>query len=526
MAKAAIYGLNSGLDTASIIDGLVAINKRPIDISVAKRDLEIEKLASFEELKSRLLTFKSQVGKINTKNEFLSVAGSFDNNSAISTNTVLDITTTGLATSGTFSFTVEQLAQEGKVVSDGFASISTEITKGVFEIGVGTDKRLIKIDSTNNTVDGLRLAINNSGAAVEATFLNDGNSTNPIRLVISGTQTGADNSVSARLFQTIIGGGQVNALSFTQSQAALDAFIKIDGVAVTKSSNTVTDAITGATLNLKSAGSGIITLQTDTQVITDKVNTFVEGYNDLMAYLNSELLFDPDTNFQGTLFGNPTAQNLQSTLRNSITKVIDGVSGNYQYLSQVGITTQDDGLLLLEEGEFANALNENIGNVTKLFASQGSTTNTNVTFVGATRDTVAGTYDLQVSGGIPQLSKSGENVFTDTTGSGFFYAGSSGTNAEGLNFRIATLTDASYGTITFSTGIAEKLNREIANLTDSSRLGPLVSEINTVTNTIEGLDETITGQERRIEIFEENLKARFSNLEVVMGRLNSQNHPN
>jgi flagellar hook-associated protein 2 len=522
MAEAAINGLNSGLDTAAIIDGLVSLQRRPIDITIAKRDLEIEKLASFEDLKSRLLTFKSQVTEINTESEFLSIAGNFSNNSSSSTNTVANVTTTSAASSGTFSLTVNQLAQEGKITSGGFSSLTDEIAQGTFQITVGDTTTLIEINSTNNTIDGLRLAINNSGIDANATFLNDGDSSNPIRLVISGTKTGADNGVSAQLFHSVIGGGLVEAIPFTETQTAQDAIIVVDGVQATKSSNTVTDVINGTTLNLQSAGSGIITLQTDSQAITDKVGAFIEGYNDLMAFLNSELFFDPDTNFTGTLFGNFTTQNLQSTLRNVISSTLEGVTGDFQYLSQVGITTQDSGLLLLDEGDFADSLNQDIGNVSQLFSSQGITTNSNVTFVGATDDTVAGTYDLRVLNGVPQLSKTGANDYTDATGSGTFYAGAAGTDAEGLNFRIATLTDGDYGTITFAAGVAETLNRELANLTDSSREGPLVAEIDTVTSTIEDFDETITDQEGRIELFEENLKARFSNLEVVVGRLNSQ----
>ena len=522
MAEAAINGINSGLDAASIIEKLVSLNRRPVDVTVAKRDIEIEKLASFEDLKSRLLTLKSQVTTLNSESKFLSVAAAFANNSSSATNTVIDITTTSRATSGTFSFAVNQLAQEGKIISDGFSSLSQEIAQGTFQLQVGNDIKLISIGKSNNTVDGLRLAINNSGANVQATFLNDGDANNPIRLVLSGTKSGEGNDLSAQLFHSVIGGGQVNALNFSTTQTAQDAIVTIDGIQVSKSSNTVTDIISGATINLLSAGSGIVTLQSDSEDITAKVSTFIEGYNDLAAFLNSELFFDPDTNFTGNLFGNFTTQNLQTTLRNVISTTVGGVSGDFQYLSQIGITTQDDGLIFLDEGEFADAINTNIGNVSQLFASQGTTTNTQITFVGATGETVAGTYDIRVLNGVPQLSKTGENNYTDATGSGFFYAGAEGTDGEGLNFRISSLNDGDYGTITFSTGVAESLNRALANLTDTSRNGPLVAEIDTSTNTIEDYDETITEQEGRIVLFEENLKSRFTNLEVIIGWLNSQ----
>ena len=121
------------------------------------------------------------------------------------------------------------------------------------------------------------------------------------------------------------------------------------------------------------------------------------------------------------------------------------------------------------------------------------------------------------------MSKTGENKFTNASGSGSFFAGASDTNAEGLNFRVApSLSDQNLDQITLSLGVAEVINRKISNLTDASRQGPLVSEIDTITKTIEDFDETLDDQEERLALFEQNLKERFTNLEIVLGRLNSQ----
>lgn len=516
-----ISGINTGMDTNAIIEKLVALNQRPIDVIASKEKVEKQKLASFQDLKSRLQTFKSIATTLNTESRFLSTQGTFSNTSATATTKVVDITTTSQATSGVYSFTVSNLAKEGKIVSQsGFSSINSTISTGTFKITVGNTITNITIDSSNNTVEGLRLAINNSGANVTASFINDG-SANPIRLMIAGTQTGSANTVSATMTGSGIGAAPENIIPFTQIQTAQDASLLVNGVSVTKSSNTVTDVIPGAILNLSSIGSGAITLSTDTTAVKQKINTFVNGYNDLMAYLKQQLAVDSNSN-TGVLFGNVAVVNLQQALRDSITAPVAGVSGSYSFLSQVGIRTQNDGSLLVDDGELSTAIANNIGNVTQLFASMGRTSSTGVTYIGFTQNTVAGTYDVRVQNGVPQLSPTGQGNYTDAVGSGSFFAGATGTDAEGLNFRISTARDGSFGTITQIIGVAEKLNRILVNQTDLSRNGPLAAEINTANNTIADDEKAIAAQQVRLTQFTENLKAKFTNLEMVVGKLKSQ----
>ena len=233
MAENAIFGINSNLDTGGIIDNLITLQRQPITIVEAKRALEEAKLLSFQDLKDRLQNFKSVVNTLNTESRFLSTLGEFSNNSSTDTNKVATLTTSSSATSGTFSLVVNNLARETKLLSTGFASTSTEIGQGTLSITVGTTTTNITIDETNNTVDGLRLAINNSGLSVNANFLNDGSATDPVKLVISGTQTGEDNAVTASVTNTLFGFGQETPVSFTETQAAQNASFVLDGVAVT-----------------------------------------------------------------------------------------------------------------------------------------------------------------------------------------------------------------------------------------------------------------------------------------------------
>ena len=522
MAQTAIFGINSNLDTGGIIDNLVSLQRSPITIVEAKRALEDAKLLSFQDLRNRLQTFKGVVNTLNTEARFLSTKGAFSNNNATDTNTVVSLTTNSQAASGTFSLTVNNLARETKLVSGGFDSVTSSITQGTMNIGVGDNSVAITIDESNNTLDGLRLAINNSGLDVKASFINDGSSDNPVRLAVSGTKSGEDNSVTIGVSNFLFGAGTANLVDFTETQSAQNSNFFLDGVAITKSGNVVSDVIEGAVVTLDSTGSGTVTLSSDNDAIKDKVQAYIDGYNELTLHLTSELALETETGETGVLFANFTVQNLQQQLRETISGEIAGVTGDFNYLSQIGIRTLSDGTLSIDDGEFSDALAANVGNVSQLFSSSSTSTSSAVTFVGFTTNTVPGGYDIRVENGVPQLAASGSTTFTDAVGSGNFFAGAEGTDAEGLNFRISSLNDGEYGTLTLSIGVAQITNRILANLTDASLQGPLEAEIDSATETIKDFDETIIQMEERVVLFEENLRERFTNLEVILGRLNSQ----
>ena len=519
MAQNAVFGINSNLDTQDIINKMVSLEARSMDLVEAKKQIEQQKLASFKELKNRLQTFKSVVTTLNTESRFIVNKSVFSNNSSSDNNKVVDITTTSSATSGTYSLVVDNLATETKIISNGFANTTSELENGRVKVTSGSASATVTINSTNNSLDGLRLAINNLGLDVKASFLNDGDDTVPVRLLISGNLTGATGAVTMSYSKDSI--YPVDEISFTTTQEAKNASFSIDGVSISKSSNTVSDVISGAALKLQSAGSGTISLSTDTDAITTKVSDFVDEYNEVSLFLNEQLALDTDTEETGVLFGNFAVQNLQQIFRSSISSKVTGITGDYTYLSQIGISTKSDGTLILDTDVLSEALIDDIQNVSQLFSSRGTVTHSSVTFVGFTSDTAPGYYDLQVSSNVPQLSNSGASTFVNASGSGNFWAGSSG-DSTGLNFRISGLTNGSYGQIWLSIGVAEILNRQLENLVDASLNGPLVTELDTITETVDDYNITLLDQAERLLEYEESLKAKFSNLEIVLGRLNAQ----
>jgi len=168
------------------------------------------------------------------------------------------------------------------------------------------------------------------------------------------------------------------------------------------------------------------------------------------------------------------------------------------------------------------ALTTDLDSVVSLFTSSGTASDANVTFVGFTDNTVAGTYDVQVVGGVPQLSPSGAGTFVDAVDNGAFFTGAFGTDAEGLSFSMDASVDASYGTITLSLGVIPQLKQHLSILLDSSQQGPLTSELDSLTKSIDDLNDTLLRMDDRLELFEKKIRQEFINLEIILGRLDAQ----
>ena len=529
MAFTSIFGIKSGFDSASLVQKLIALQARPMDLKLAQLQAKETELEAFQSLRTQLQTFQSVINGMGTADRFNQTAADFTVTAG--TGNILSIATSSSASVGTHDITVNTLAQETTLLSDtGYASVNDVVPSGMggggttyhIEINVGGALTLVNLNATD-TVQDVVDAINASGADVTASAIDDGSGVNPIKIVIQGNQPGTANAVSAFQFRSPgSGGAQVNEGTFTAAQAATDASVTVDGITFARSTNTISDIIPGVTLNLESLGSGTLTISTDNTAITGNIQDFVDAFNKLTGFIDEQTEFNPETFATGIMFGNSSVQRLESNLRRIATGQVTGTGGTFEFLSQIGITTQNDGKLALDEVKLDAALTTDLDSVVSLFTSSGSATDANVTFVGFIDNTVAGTYDVQVVGGVPQLSPAGAGTFVDAVNNGTFFTGAVGTDAEGLSFSMASLVDASYGTVTLSVGVIPRLNQEISVLLDSSQQGPLTSELDSITESIDDLNETLLRMDDRLELFERNIRQQFVNLEIILGRLDAQ----
>lgn len=518
-----VGGLVSGLDTTNIISKLIELERKPVKLLENKRTLLDTQFSSWQDINKKLYALETAVNGINKKSEFIGVTSSFANNNSLSTQTVLTATASSSAASGTYTIKVSSLAKAEKEVSQGFSSTSSVLGAGygTLSITAGSKTTTISVNSSNNTLEGIKTAINNSDAGVTASIINDGSS---YRLSITGIATGADNKITIQDNITKGGlGANIAIFSWSESQSASNASIEFDGISISKSSNVVTDVIDGVTLNLQSAGSGLITFASDTSKVKQNISNFVNAYNDVLSFIKDQFSYDSNKKTTGgSLFGNNTLMSIQQKLRGIVSNAVSGLSGSYTYLSQIGIRTGEDGKISVNDSELSDALRDNYSQVSKLFTEFGSSTDTNVTYVTHSEKTKGGTYEVRISGGVVQLRKSGTSAWHDATGSGNYWTGGSGYDEEGLNVRLNSMSDGSYGSVTVSLGVAEKMTTEIKYLTDKSYKGLIFAEEEDIQKRTEDINEQIDGLNLRINNKEDGLKRKFTSLEVVLSKLQSQ----
>lgn len=183
-------GLGTGIDFQSIVNSVIAFESRRIDLIRARQAEQTTRLTAIQSFNALLVGLRNQASALGDP-------GDFDVRSATSSNsTAVEATLTGNAAVGTQSIVVNALAQSAQVASQGIASLDTTLGTGTIEITVGGVATTITLDTTNNTLSGLRDAINGSDASVTATVINDGSATNPFRLLLTGTTTGAANTIA------------------------------------------------------------------------------------------------------------------------------------------------------------------------------------------------------------------------------------------------------------------------------------------------------------------------------------------
>lgn len=415
-------GAGSNLDVNGIVSQLMAVERRPLDL-LARREADYQaKLSAFGTLKGALSAFQSAMQGLSDSAKFQAIkAGAADDSILNATANVK-----GKAVPGSYSVEVQQLAQQQKVSSDGFASLSSVVGSGTLTIQYGTydngtntfslnsakAAQTIRIDPSSNTLSGVRDAINAANAGVSATIINDGAGN---RLVLTAKDTGAANSIRVTVNDddgTNLDSTGLSQLAYdpaattgsgrnlTQVQAAQDAKLQIDGIAISKPSNIVTDAIEGLTLNLLKSNAGRSTtldVARDTAGVKASVEAFVKSFNSINQTLKDLGGYNSATKRGGILQGDSTALSIQRGIRATLTAAVGQIPGSFASLSQIGVSFQKDGSLALDSAKLQAAMDSGFDQIGGLFAMRGTSSDSLISYDGASEKTVAGNYAVAVT---------------------------------------------------------------------------------------------------------------------------------
>jgi len=391
MATITSLGVGSNLDLGTLLKQLQTAESQPLVALDAKAKSYTSKLSAYGTLQSALGVLQTAAKKLADPALFQTVTGT------PSVSGILAASSTDASSAGNYSITVSQLAQSQSAIAAGQASTTTAIGNGKITIDFGTISggtldpatgkysgasfavdasrvaKPITIDASNNTLAGIRDAINGADAGVTASIVNDGSGT-PNRLVLVSSQTGEASSMRISVdgdaaLQSLLANDPAGTQNLQQTVVAQNARLTVNGIAITSASNTVKDAIQGSTLTLVNTGTTGLSMKANTSAVTTAVNDFVKAYNSLQSTATTLTAYDADTKTGAALMGDSTLRNLQTRIRQALTTPQAGGADDFKVLTEIGISFQKNGTLAVDATKLDKALASNLAGVSKLFAS-------------------------------------------------------------------------------------------------------------------------------------------------------------
>lgn len=361
-------GLGSGLDIEGLVSKLVAAEGQPASLRLNTKEAKLQTdLSALGSLKGALSAFQTSV-------QGLKDVSAFQARTAISSNTDLfTVSADSSAVAGSFSIKVEQLAQSAKMRSGDFTSDTAVPGAGTLAIDLGASSFTITV-AGDTTLAGVRDAINKASdnPGITATLIKVDSGS---QLVLTSDKVGAANAISITATDTdALDGNDLTRLStasLTSIQSAADAIIYIDGQKVTKTSNSLSDVISGVTISLKKADplkTETLSIALDKESAKSKVNDFIKAYNSLAGTMSSLSSYNAQTKQAGQLFGDATLRGVQNQIRQVLANPVQGVTG-VSTLAEIGIKTNKSGMLELDSTKLDSVIASNFEAVSQLFAS-------------------------------------------------------------------------------------------------------------------------------------------------------------
>ena len=358
-------GAGSGVDVKSLAQSLVDAEKQPrkalIDGKITKSEAKISGYAAVNFVLSEL---KKKFSALDDLSDFSAMVVTNNQSNAFA------VSTDSTAVSGTHSIEVLSLAKAQRRTSVGFATSATSLNNGAafnLSLTVGNNaSQAIAIAATKATPAGVVSAINSANAGVTAQLVNTGHATEPFQIVITG-KTGIANAFT--LTSDIAAG---TGLNFSTSlESAADASIKVNGVSMTRATNTVSDSIPGITLNLKAvtSGSASLDLNRDTAVVKTKLQDLVSAYNDVESVLKDA--YDKDSKVEGygaSLVSDSLVQKVRSEIRGIFTGTSSTPGTNITALRDLGITITREGKMALDATKVDTALASQFDDMVKMLS--------------------------------------------------------------------------------------------------------------------------------------------------------------
>lgn len=559
MATVSSTGISSGIDWNSFINAILQQEGQPLQRLQAKQTANNQRAAALQTLKSNMTSLSTSLATLGGTSFDARTVSSTD-----STNTYVSASASGAAT-GSYDLLVSRVATRGRIsptLVGGVPSnlaVADPLATPVFTGGSasfairGTDGviKTLTLSGANNNLYGLRDAINALGVAdpanpsskalgVTATVVNTGSGTKPYQLVLTATNTGtgvagtggkvtiADVTTGAPVNTLGIAAGTVDSmtapttlsggLSSSGTDVAQDALFTVNGIQLTRQSNTVTDAVDGVTFTLKQGGQATpttFTIGLDKGAITSAMQDVISKFNTMVTtYKNASAS-------GGALANDPSTRSLISKVRSALSGVPAGMPSTATFTSAagLGVKTNRDGTLSLDTTAFQAALDKDPAAAKRVFAFTGDTSNGAVKFYAGGPNTTTGQVGFNITsfvsgGAVSGTFTVGASTYT-LSGSNGTLTGQTGTPLEGL---ILSVTGLGSGTLNLTRGAGQAVQDAVSQITNATS-GNLSMILTSISNQNTTLSRQITVGQQRLDRRKQVLQAQYAQLEATIGQL-------
>jgi flagellar hook-associated protein 2 len=396
MATISSLGIGANLDLSGLLEGIKSGEQAPLVALQKQQTSFTAKLSAYGQLNSALSALQTAAEALAKPETFTGVKAT------ASASDVLSATAEASAAGGVYSINVTQLTQAQSLATAGVASTTGKVgadvnstvtidfgtisgatvdpltgkyTGATFAPDTSRTSVSFTIDENNNTLEGIRDAINaNADLGVTASIVNDG-SASPNRLVLTSKTSGEASSMRI----TVTGDATVAGLlannpaglpaaQLQETVTAQNTKLTVNGIVITSASNSVAGAIQDITMSVTKVGTSTLTVSNDTGSVKTAINAFVNAYNSVQSTATKLSAYDTSKNTGAALLGDSVLRNIQVGIRSTLTSAQGDDGSGLTMLSNIGVSFQKDGKLLIDDTKFTAALTDKLGGVAHLFS--------------------------------------------------------------------------------------------------------------------------------------------------------------
>lgn len=386
MASVSSLGAGTSLDLNTLYDSLETAEKTRLTPITTQQSSYKAKLTAWGIVQTAL-------AKVQTAAAALKNTSAIATTKVASTNTAFSATLSTSASAGSYSVEVSQLAKAQSLLSKSATSSTTDLgdssqsSRTITITQAGQEKPMeVTLSSDQTSLSDIRDAINKKQGSVTASIIKADD--NSYYLSLTSRDTGTTNAMTVTTTDSTLAGyisydgdSSNTGNGMTQKVAAADAKLNINGVDITRSSNTITDAPEGVTMTLTATNVGkaeTLSVTKDNTPMTTAIQAYVDAYNSLQTTIKSQTAYtavdqgaDAQSTSNGDLLGDGSLRNIQTRLRSTLST---SQSGDISLLSQMGITQDLNGKLTVDSTKLNKALDEKPASVINFLSGDGKTT--------------------------------------------------------------------------------------------------------------------------------------------------------